>query len=236
RNATKTRSTPKGENMELKRLGRRQSAQDSRTLLFANYLKKALPAPPPTESFIDKVPSWPMMLNDRLGDCVVAAMGHMIQQWTFFASTGSNMVVLPDSAIEKGYEDIGGYVPGLPWTDNGCDMLTALRYWRKHGLAGHKILGFAKVDPTNIAEVQQAIWMFGNLFCGVWLPVYSQNPIEPNKWTVPPTGPVGPQGAPGTWGGHCVPLMGASPYIQKLVTWGQTWKMTSNFRTAYCDE
>jgi hypothetical protein len=218
------------------KLGKRAPINDPRTLKFAKYIKKAAPPPPTDESWVLKVPSFPMMGNDTLGDCVIAAMGHMIQQWTYYASDGQHMITPTDPQILQAYEDVGGYVPGDPSTDNGCYMLEALNYWRKTGLGGHKILAYVSVDPTNITEVQQAVWLFGNLFAGLALPVSAQSQSGPGgKWTVPSGGLVG-NGSPGSWGGHCVPLMGSSPYIHVFVTWAEVQKMTSNFRLAYMDE
>lgn len=217
------------------KLGKQAPRLDPRTFKLSSYLKKKLPPPPATESWIRKVPYWPMFLNDQLGDCVIAAMGHMIQQWTYYASQGKNMVVLSDAQILQGYRDVGGYVPGDPSTDNGCVMLDALKYWRRHGLASHKILAFVSVDPLNIVEVQQAVYLFGNLYAGMALPLAAQEPVDPSKWTVPTYGPYN-DGSPGSWGGHCIPVMASSAFMHPLVTWGQVWTMTRNFRTAYCDE
>jgi len=213
-------------------LGKKAPRIDRRTLKLSRYLNTTIPPAPMNESWIRKIRDWPMYLNDTLGDCVIAAMAHMVQQWTFYAK--GQIVIPTNDQVLRSYEAIGGYIPGDDSTDNGCDMLTALNYWRKTGLAGHKIIAYVSVNPKNITEVQQAVWLFGNLFMGLQLPITAQNPVEGNKWTVKArlTG----DGSPGSWGGHCVPVMASSPYIHSCVTWGQVMRMTSNFRLAYCDE
>jgi len=215
------------------KLGKKAKRIDPRTFKLSKYLKPHLPQPPDEVSYVVDVPSWPMDLNDQLGDCVVAAMAHMIQQWSFFSRGLSGMVVPTDAEVLTAYEAISGYINGDPSTDTGCDMLTALNYWRNTGLAGHKIAGFVEVDAQNLLEVRQAIWMFGNLFTGLALPVFVQSASD---WTVPDGWIYGNAGQPGSWGGHCVPAMAESPETLTCVTWGERLKMSHNFFGDYCDE
>ncbi len=54
------------------KLGKLPPRHDVRTLLLANYLTTALPEPPPVKNWALKAGSnWGMMLNDRIGDCVL---------------------------------------------------------------------------------------------------------------------------------------------------------------------
>ena len=55
-----------------------------------------------------------MFLNDSLGDCVIAAMAHMIMQWSYYASGGSGMYTPTDQQVLAAYEILGGYQPGNP--------------------------------------------------------------------------------------------------------------------------
>lgn len=217
------------------KLGKKAPRVDSRTLKLSNYLAKpstTLPRPPAEVSWVTKVPSWPMYLNDSLGDCVIAAMGHMIEQWSFYA-TGTEVSVTNNQVLSA-YEILGGYVPNNPETDNGVDMLSALQWWKRTGFAGHKILAYMSVDWTNLTEVFQAIQLFGNVFLGVALPVTAQGQ---NGWTVAQGGPDNnPNAAPGTWGGHCIPLMAASPETLTCITWGERLKMSHNFLKDYGEE
>lgn len=215
-------------------LGKKAPRIDSRTLKLARYLAPAvaLPPPPAEVSWVTEVPAWPMYLNDQLGDCVCAAMAHCLQQWSFYGA--GTEITVPDHAVLKAYEDISGYDPTDPSTDNGCVMLDALKYWKRTGIGGHKILAYMSVDWTNATELFQAIELFGSVFTGLALPVTAQSE---SAWTVPPGGPINnAAGAPGTWGGHCVPIMAASPHSRTCVTWGSTLKMSPNFANDYIEE
>jgi hypothetical protein len=170
-----------------------------------------------------------MYLNDKLGCCVISAAAHMVQEWTAYAG---NEQRLSDADVLKGYEDVGGYVPGDPTTDNGCDMITALNYWRQTGFGGHKIYAYASVNPRNEKEVEQATWLFGNLFVGLALPISAQQSTD---WEVPSEGLTG-DGSPGSWGGHCISSISNSDKGQTDVTWGGTIWETKGFRRSYCDE
>jgi hypothetical protein len=212
------------------KLGKRAPRRDRRTFKLSKYLMPRLPQPPSEVSWVTKVPNWPMYLNDQLGDCVIAAEAHMINQWSQYA-TGAE--VLPtDQDVLTVYERVGGYVPGDPATDNGCDMLTALQDFKSNGLAGHEILAYMAVDQNNLTEIFQAIMLFGQLFTGIQLPISAQGM---NAWTVPAGGPYG-DGSPGSWGGHCIPIDAASPATFTCVTWGQRLKMSRNFFWDYVDE
>jgi hypothetical protein len=216
--------------MQLHKLGKLPPRLDHRTLKMARYRVPDAIAVPPEVSWVTHVHNWPMMLNDELGDCVPAAAGHAIEQWTTYAGTPFTP---PDAAILKAYEDVGGYVPDDPSTDNGTDMLSMLNYWRQTGVGGHKIFAFIAVNLKNLDEVREAIYLFGNLYWGVQLPVSVQGA---ESWTVPEGGTASPEGAPGSWGGHCVPIVAMSPETLTCVTWGSTLKMSHRFFSDYGDE
>ena len=222
----------------LMKLGKRERRTDPRTLQLRDYLDPVkLPEPPAEVSYCVKVPSWPMLLNDVLGDCVIAAMGHMVQQWTFYASGGAHMLVMADAEAQAAYSAIGGYVPGDPETDNGIVLLDALNYWRKRGIvvAGqlHQIAGYVQVNQLDPLEMLQATWLFANRLTGVQLPRSVQGRPD---WTVPDGGIYTPAGMPGGWGGHCVPNMARSPETDTCITWARRLKMSHNFFSDYVDE
>ena len=217
-------------------LGKRRPRVDSRTFKLARYLAAGVPSPP-SHRFWATAPmlSWPMMLNDQLGDCVIAASGHLIQEWSTLAAPPGTVVT--DSQVLKAYEDVGGYVPGDSSTDNGCVMLDALNYWRQTGIGQHQILAYVQVgQATGIAgspfqrQFEQAIYLFGAAYIGLALPLTAQGQ---STWSVVSTSG---DGAPGSWGGHCVPVLGYSPTGLLCVTWGGLQGMTWNFLRTYCDE
>jgi hypothetical protein len=147
------------------------------------------------------------------------------------------MKIMTDAEALAAYEQIGGYDPTDSNSDQGADMLTALNYWHRTGIvvAGeiHKIAGYVSVDPTDLQEVREAIWLFGNLFTGVQLPISVQ---AADDWIVPDGGIYGTAGQPGGWGGHCIPTMAESPETLTCITWAERLKMSHNFLLDYADE
>jgi len=210
-----------------KRLGKLAPRIDPRTLKLAHYLMP-FPSPPTSINWGTKVPNWPMYGNDTLGDCVCAAAGHLEQLWTADASTE---VTLPLSDIITMYEQVGGYVPDQPNTDNGCDMLTALKWWKTTGLAGHKIEAFVSVVYDKYNMVKSTIQLLGGVYIGLALPVCVQ---DATSWEVPAS--FDGDGAPGSWGGHCVPAVAYDAEALTVVTWGSTLRMSWRFLAAYADE
>jgi hypothetical protein len=209
-------------------LGKRLPRLDVRTLKLSKYIS-TLPKPPRGKAYAAKVPSWPIYLNDKLGDCVIAAAGHMIEQWTAYSGTE---VSPTDNQILAGYEQIGGYIPGDPTTDNGCVMLEALNTWRTSGIAGHAIQAFAALGSRYFdRQVRQSVNLFGNCYIGLALPTSAQNQLA---WVIDKTIPG--NAVAGTWGGHCVPIVGYTDTWLTVVTWGQLLRMSWGFLNTYCDE
>jgi hypothetical protein len=222
--------SPDSNEMKTYGLGKMAARHDPRTLLMANYLKPSNIAPPPaSKDFQQKVKKWPMMLNDKLGDCTCACAGHMIEQWTTYAS---KEVIPADQAILQAYEAVSGYKPGHPKTDKGAVVLDVLNYWRKTGISKHQIMAYAAVEPKNHDQIKDAVVLFGNCYLGVQLPVSAQ---QQQVWSVPPGGPVG-EGAPGSWGGHAIPVVAYDVRGLTVITWGAPKRLTWGFLDAYCDE
>lgn len=212
------------------KLGKRPPVVDSRTLRFGNYLTAALPAPPASVDYGSKVPTWPMYYNDEYGDCTCAAAGHMIQAWTANASTE---VSPPESSVLKFYEHFVGTPPP---PDEGCDMLSVLKYWRSAGLDAHKVTGFAALDLKNTTQAKSAVSITGGIYIGVALPNFATTgDMLTTPWVVPPGGPVG-DAAPNQANGHCIPAVAYDAAGLTVVTWGESKSMSWEFYDAYADE
>lgn len=212
------------------KLGKHPPKFDKRTLLLGKYLTKGLSPPPPSVDYGKAVSTWPMFGNDRLGDCTIAAAGHMIEEWT--ANTGVEKT-LPESAIETAYNY---FSKGNP--DAGANMLDVLNYWRKTGIGKDKIHAFAQIEPNNNLQAQDAIYLFGNCYIGLALPNFAVAPgtnFLNTPWIVPPTGPVG-DAAPNPNNGHCVPAVAYDPRNIWVVTWGSLKPMSWQFYSTYADE
>jgi hypothetical protein len=153
----------------------------------------------------------------------------MIQEWT---ANAGKQVVPPTAAIIKAYEDISGYNPGDPSSDHGAVEIDVLNHWRRTGIAAHRVAAYVKLTPGDHEHVKAAVNLFGGCYIGVLLPKTAQTQ---EMWDVPPRGPAG-DGAPGSWGGHAVPVVGYDEAGLTVVTWGALKAMTWNFWAAYCDE
>jgi hypothetical protein len=154
----------------------------------------------------------------------------MIQQWNYCAAHPFTPTL---AQIIAAYSGATGYVPGDPSTDQGTDMASYLQYWQTEGVAGHKIAGFLEVDWTNIDEVRMAVSIFGNLFYGVSLPTAVQGLTS---W-MPTSGSLSlPQWAPGSWGGHCVPIVSVNANYATCTTWGSVLTMNTLFMTYFGSE
>lgn len=214
-----------------KLLGKRPPKIDPRTFKLSNYLP---PSPPPAANWL-KLSKWDMYGNDAVGDCVEACAGHMINIWDSYSVPNAKQPTTKD--IIAAYSAVTGYRPGDPNTDQGTVMLDFLKYWRNVGIAGHRIYAFAAIKPGDLKQLQQAVWLFGAAMVGLAMPITAQN--QPNGWSVP--GNLTGDAAPGSWGGHCVPVGAYQDSIparlrNAVITWGSNITMSDFFYETYCDE
>ena len=130
------------------------------------------------------------------------------------------------------YEAVSGYNPATGQNDNGARMQDVLSYWRKTGIAGHKILAFAQVDDTNVSLLDTALATFGALYVGINFPGSAMTQFNQGKpWDVVPGATIE--------GGHAIHVGSydpAGPVGWKLVTWGAIQGMTQAFWDRYVEE
>lgn len=209
------------------KLGKLPPKEDPRTLQMAAYLRRKLPSAPLRQDWTVGMTSWwGMMLNNQLGDCTIAAAGHLIMEWT---ANLNQEIVLADDTILKAYEAVSGYDPASGANDNGAVELDVLKYWRSTGIGGHTIEAFASVDPGNWEHIKWSVFLFGGAYIGLALPLSAQNQ---QVWDVT----NGPGSEPGSWGGHAVPVVAYDETGLYCVTWGSVLRMTWQFWSEYCDE
>lgn len=211
------------------KLGRNRPIARGFRLHLKDYIDTAaLPTPPAS---CDYSPAARAVLskifgNDQLGDCVIAAGYHVVGQET---GNAGDVFIASDDEVIADYGAIGGYVPGDDSTDQGCDEETALNYWTQHGFAnGTKLTGFLAIDPTNQLEVQQALWLFENLFFGVELPDAWVNPFpsaDGFTWNA---------GAPDPQNGHAFMGVGYNDQGVQIDTWGLIGTVTWDAVKALC--
>lgn len=212
-------------------LGRNRPTPGAPKLHFRDYFKTTLPNAPASCSYTAKAANAlsNMYLNDQLGDCVIAGGYHIVGTETGNA-TGSPFIATTKQ-ITADYSAIGGYVPGNPSTDNGCDEQTAMNYWQSHGFAdGTKLTGWLSVDATNKTEVMQAMFLFENLLFGIELPDAWVNPMPSAS------GFVWANGQPDPNNGHCVIGVGYDSQGVQIDSWGMigtiTWAAVSHLCSA----
>jgi hypothetical protein len=212
------------------KLGKHPPVVDARTLRFGMYLTTALPNPPASVDYGVRVAAWPMYGNDKYGDCTCAAAGHMIQNWT---ANANGEVTPPNSAVVSFYEH---FVGDPPPPDAGCNMIQVLNYWRKAGLAQHKINAYAALQLKSQTEATTALYLFGTVYIGVELPDFAvEGDMLTVPWVVPAGGAVG-NAAPNPENGHCIPAVAYDADNLTVITWGEPKTMSWEFYEAYADE
>ena len=210
------------------RLGRNPSIPDPRTLKFGDYLiPSQLPSAPSFAGYFTEVWQWPMFGNDQYGDCTFAALAHQMNAWTKYA-TGVERGPLIDDVLKAYF--------ALSPNDTGADMLSTLKYTAKTGIGeGNKIAAYVQLDLANHAQLETAIYLFGNVYLGLALPDAIVNDADPLTipWIVPTEGAVG-EWAPNPNNGHAIAAVGygvGASYLD-IVTWGKRIGMGWS---AYCD-
>ena len=204
------------------RMGRKRPLARCPRFSLRNYLMKSLPAPPASVDYSSKASKAlsEMYLNNSLGDCVIAGIGHVVGVLTGGAG---KQFIYTNQQITALYSAIGGYVPGHPNTDNGCDEQTALNYWQHHGAPSgtHQIAGWISVNGADPQEYRTALWLFENLYFGLELP---------DKWVSPMPNAPGftwdVAGPPNPDNGHCIVGVGYSNKGVKVCTWGMLGTLT----------
>jgi hypothetical protein len=219
-----------------RRLGKLARKIDPRTLRLANYvgaLPTEIPKPHRTVSWARRTQTWPMLLNDRIGDCTIVSALHMQQAWCDNIGKDPDLIVRDDQALEA-YKRICGY-DGTPQSDNGGYELDVLNAWRTDGIAGRKITAFASVDRQRRNLVKLAIDWFGGLYIGAGLPINVQ---DAKVWEVQETasGKLVGDAEPWSWGGHAMNIVQYNDNYLMMITWAEKLKMTWHWFETYVDE
>ena len=210
----------------IKKLGRRPAIFTAPRMRASFAVNEVLASfgPPPVASanFIASVKHpWGMYLNDQLGDCVCADTAHGLLLRTSCAGTP---VVAADSDVLALYEAVGGYKPGDPSTDQGCNEGDMCEYLITTGFLGHKSTGTAsvvtgQVTSTLIDHMKWACQIFVGLRLGVNLPASAETQFDGGvPWDV--------GGDETIVGGHDVGMGGYTPQYALVTTWGAVQKVT----------
>jgi hypothetical protein len=204
-------------------------AQPARPHLKLSPVLAELPTPPISADWQSNSISWPMYANDTVGDCTCAAVGHVINQLTFYGAGAEYMVTT--AHVLAMYSAITGYNPKDSNSDTGAYCQDVLAYWRKTGIEGHKIVAYAALDPSNLTEVKQAINAFGSVYIGFSVTQAAEDAFDAGKvWDVK-------KGSPNL-GGHCVPVGAFNSTTKRFggVTWAEEFEMTEAYWKQNVDE
>lgn len=195
---------------------------------FADHMTATMPVNTPVVvDWASRVSVWPVYMNNTIGDCTCAALGHAVQAWTTYASGVT--VTLPDQSILDLYEAVSGYNPKTGVNDNGAVEQDVLTYVQKNGIGGHKIRAFAQVDHTNPAEMKTALELFGTLYLGMRVPRSAEVEFQMGQ----PWQNIGDQQI---MGGHAIDLQKVDADYMYVVTWGKLQPMTVDFWMTYGSE
>lgn len=212
------------------KLGRKAPDYRKPRLWAEDYYKVSeLPSFKPSVDYASEVGNWPMYMNDTIGDCTIAGIGHMVGAWSRYA--GGTEVVLTDDIIEAAYEVVGGYVPGNESTDNGCQMSDVLAYAQQYGIGGHKVTAFAQIKEVTELTLNQALQVFGSVYLGINCPQSAEDQFGKGPWTYVKGSPI--------IGGHCITLQKFQQNARgdyTIITWGAEQAMTLEFARTYIEE
>lgn len=200
------------------KLGRKPAVHDLRTMRAGWALLQALdplgPAPVASDDYVSAVmkqspDGWKIFLNDQCGDCVCADSAHQVMLHT---ANGGTIVIPTDNDVLAMYEAVGGYKPGDPSTDQGCDETAACAYLGKVGLSGQRSAGSAMVDPANADHLKWSVQLFGACRLGITVTDAMQTAFDSGQPWDTFTGKVE--------GGHDVPIVKYDAEYAYVVTWG----------------
>jgi len=229
-------------------LGLKYAFPDPRNLKLSAYLPATLPAIPASlPDYGATMPvaaaKWGPLGNNSVGNCVLAAQGHIIQQVT--AANGCLVQPSTDATIES-YSECTGYVRGDKSTDRGTGMQAGLSYWRNKGFitnvkqssaiidpitggksytytpyARRKCRAYIEVNSKDRDYMRAAYYLFGSLYCAAELPKYVLDGgiFGTSVWDMKPVDG-------GIIGGHAFSVLWINDTGPKIMTWGKPVQTT----------
>lgn len=212
------------------KLGCKELTYKPSDLMFAHFRDKS-PLPPLPKKFghSDLVTGgWGMFGNDVAGDCVFAGAAH---ETMLFNAMAGRKVNFTTAGVLSDYAAVTGYNPGTGANDNGTDPRAAMDYRRKTGIVDsigvrHKIGAYLFLEPGNLTEIEEALYLFGAVGLCVNLPASAQDQFGRGKpWSVVANSPID--------GGHYIPVVKKDSKFY-VVTWEKEIEMTVSFLKKYC--
>jgi hypothetical protein len=153
----------------------RRPPKNAPALRFSSFRQGVVVPPhPQSEDYLASLSGWQLLGNDVAGDCNAVTWANLrrlvtatlsteyyptqAQVWQFYQSQNPSFDPTGTNATNG---------PGSN-DDQGMDIQTGLEYLHANGGPdGVKAVAFAKVDHTNMDEVEAALAVFGGLWLGI---------------------------------------------------------------------
>lgn len=178
-----------------------------------------------------------VLCNDKLGCCTESNAYHM--QALRQAAAGRAVFHPTPEQVTATYSRDGGYVPGDPSTDQGCDETVVLGNAVKLGISDaygfkgiDKLAGYVAVNAADRALVRAAITLFvGGTVC-MQLPDNWLNPFPSSPGWVwdAPNGVF----VPDPNNGHCFSILDQTDKALIGGSWGMPFTLTYDALAAGC--
>lgn len=171
-------------------LGKHPATPRKTDLRLAKYLDTTtLPTIPSSFGFDHVLPpdAWGMLGNDRYGDCVWASAAHETEVLT---ARGAGAATFTEQGVLSDYSAATGFDPRDPNTDQGTNMHDAMSYRQHTGIidaAGHRhrVGAYLSVDPGNMTELWQALYIFEAVAIGIEFPSSAMQQFNARQpWSV----------------------------------------------------
>ncbi|MDQ2876231.1 MAG: hypothetical protein M3Y33_16135 [Actinomycetota bacterium] len=209
--------------------GRRPADPSRPAIALADVLTGTIPAHPVTEDYLAALNGgWQVLGNDIAGNCNAVTWAGMRRLVTATLSTEDYPSQAEVWAFYEtqnpGFSPAGTAGTNGPGSsdDQGMSVQVGLEYLHAHGGPdGVKPVAFAKVDPSNIPEVEAALAIFGCLWLGIQVLAANQDEFGAGQpWSDVAGSPVD--------GGHAILAGGYVPDV-RFITWGQETEFAASF-------
>lgn len=214
----------------------RRPPKNTPALMLGPLLTGTVPPHPATDDNLARLGGgWQMLGNNVAGDCNAVTWSNMRRLITAVLATerypSQAQVWQFYQTQNPGFDPNGSAQTNGPGSshDQGMDVQTGLEYLQKHGGPdGAKVIAFAKVDHTNMAEVEAAVAIFGCLWLGIQvLEANQQQFSEGEPWTDVAGSQVD--------GSHAILGGGYDTSGVKFITWGAETEFELSFWNGSAD-
>jgi hypothetical protein len=209
----RTHVLPNGQTVVLVPREQLRRKTPGRTLRVPSFLPMLAPEIPTPPAAVDwsrgRTIPYPILGNDREGDCYLCDALHCIQTWTGNNGTPASFGT---AAVLSLYHQMSG-------GDNGLSDADVFPRWKSSGFFGHKILDEMSVDPRDDAAIRLGLYLFGGgSYTASLLDTWQRNIHDGATW--------GDDGIPDPTAGHAMHLSGYTPAAYQDETWGLRVNLT----------